>query len=552
MTNRKISQAFRNAFAPVLRKLVIARDVGPAEILRLAKLGLRARMPKRPPPPPPAMTVEELQRCTDRSLLRQVFWGYHKNNQLAKMRQAFKRLEDLQRLDPRVNEIKYLDRLGEKIPPELTVIDHIETGKPLQIEPVYKRICYFLHNSFPYSSGGYATRAHGLATALHEKGYDVLATTRPGFPLDNVEDLDESNVVEAEVIDGVTYCRLLAPRRRSTKMLDYMLQSADAIEAHLRKHRPAFVMAASNYQTGFPALLAASRLGLPFAYEVRGFWEITRISREPKFRKHPSYYIQEFMEAELCRQANQVFTLTGAMRGELVRRGVPQDHIILLPNACNPKNFLPRPRATALAERLGIPAHVPVIGYIGSFVQYEGLENLASACALLKKRGLEFRLMIVGNEDVSGGGLGPIARKIYAEAHDGGFSDWLIMPGRVPHDEVPDYYSLVDIAPFPRKPQPVTEMVAPMKPLEAMAMERAVLVSSVEAMAEMVQNGTTGEIFEKGNIDDLADKLQLLMTDEHRRKALGKAARAWVSERRTWERTSTTADEVFTAISAAK
>lgn len=550
MNNNNIYHPVRQAFTSVLRKLAIARRVGPAETLRLAKLSLKARMPERPIPPPPTMTVEELERCTDRSLLRQVFWSCHNNNQLAMMRKAFKRLEELQRLDPQDNEIKVLEKLGAKIPPEFTMIDHIETGHPLQIEPVPKRICYFLHNSFPYSSGGYATRAHGLATALHEKGYDVLATTRPGFPLDNIENLDESEVVEREVIDGVTYNRLLTPRRRSIKMLDYMLQSADAIEAHLRKHRPAFVMAASNYQTGFPSLLAARRLGLPFCYEVRGFWEITRISREPKFRKHPSFYFQEFMEAELCRQADQVFTLTRAMRGELVRRGVPQDHVILLPNACNPETFLPRPRATALAKRLGIPADVPVIGYIGSFVQYEGLENLASACALIKKRGLEFRLMIVGNEDVSGGGLGPIARKIHAEAYDGGFSEWLIMPGRVPHDEVPDYYSLVDIAPFPRKPQPVTEMVSPMKPLEAMAMERAVLVSSVEAMAEMVQHGTTGEVFEKGNIDDLADKLQLLMTDEEKRKAIGKAARSWVSEWRSWERASTIVDEVFTAFSS--
>lgn len=532
----------------VLRKISIARAVGPAETLRLAKLNIKARLPKPPPPPAPTMTIEEMQNSADRAVLRRVFWGYRNNNKLGPMWVALKRLEDLQRMDPRVGESDYLDKLSSSIPPELRLLDAIEPGKPLQIEPVSQRICYFLHNSLPYSSGGYATRAHGLATALRRKGYEFIATTRPGFPLDNVADLEAGEVREEETVDGVSYCRLLAPRRRSMSMLDYMLQSADVIEAHLRKHRPSIVMAASNYQTGFPALLAARRLGLPFVYEVRGFWEITRISREPKFCTHPSFFLQEFMEAELCRRADQVFTLTGAMRNELARRGVPEQQIILLPNACDPENFVPRPRASHLAERLGIPDNVPVIGYIGSFVQYEGLDDLARACAMLKQRGVVFRLMIVGNEDVSGQDAGPITESIREAVERAGFSDWLIMPGRVPHDEVPDYYSLIDIAPFPRKPQPVTEMVSPMKPLEAMAMERAVLVSSVEAMAEMIQPGTTGDVFEKGDIADLANKLEMFISDASRRAALGAAARLWVLEHRTWARTAAIADEVFTAM----
>ena len=102
---------------------------------------------------------------------------------------------------------------------------------------------------------------------------------------------------------------------------------------------------------------------------------------------------------------------------------------------------------------------VPVIGYIGTFVQYEGLEDLAKACALLRARGETFRLMIVGSENSEGAGMGPIETEIFRIAEDGGFLHWLIMPGRVPHEEVAEYYSLIDIAPFPRKPQPVTEMV---------------------------------------------------------------------------------------------
>jgi len=113
--------------------------------------------------------------------------------------------------------------------------------------------------------------------------------------------------------------------------------------------------------------------------------------------------------------------------------------------------------------------------------------------------------------------------------------DMLIMPGRVPHEEVESYYSLIDIAPFPRKPWPVCELVSPMKPLEALAMEKAVLVSSVRALTEMIVDGQTGRVFNKGSVESLADRLQELIGDSHRRQTLGRRGREWVSAERTWK-----------------
>ena len=209
------------------------------------------------------------------------------------------------------------------------------------------------------------------------------------------------------------------------------------------------------------------------------------------------------------------------MRDELIARGVDAGKITLLPNSCVPEKFPPQPRDQALAAKLNIPADVPVIGYIGSFVQYEGLDNLTQAAAILKGRGLEFRLLLVGNENVSGQSKGPITAAIEAAADEGGLTDWLIMPGRIPHEEVAAHYSLIDIAPFPRKPQLVTEMVSPMKPLEAMAMEKAVVASSVHALTEMVRDGETGLLFEKGNVEALADTLERLIKDPALRQRLG-------------------------------
>lgn len=412
-------------------------------------------------------------------------------------------------------------------------------------QPVSRRIAYFLHNSLPYSSGGYATRAQGIAAGLMKAGFDVLCTSRPGFPLDIAGDHVGRDLTPGDIVDGVKYLRIFEPLRKNINGNVYMLAAADEIVQYLKKHRVEAVLAASNHLTAIPAAIAAREVGIPFFYEVRGFWEITRISREPAYKSTPQYAGQVENERLAAVNADAVFTLTTPMKEELVKRGVNEQSITILPNSCDPTKFSPRGRDRALAESLGIPSKVPVIGYIGSFVQYEGLENLAQACAELIKKNIDFRLLLVGNENASGSERGPITEEILRVASEEGLADKLIMPGRIPHDQVESFYSLIDIAPFPRKPQPVTEMVSPMKPLEALAMEKAVVVSSVRALTEMIIENETGLVFEKGNIKDLSEKLEILIKDEKLRCRLGKNGRSWVENERTWNRTSEKARDVI-------
>jgi glycosyltransferase involved in cell wall biosynthesis len=396
------------------------------------------------------------------------------------------------------------------------------------------RLVYVLHNSLPYSSGGYATRSQGLAAGLHALGQPVVCLTRPGFPLDMKPELAPIDVPVVDVIDGVPYQRVLLPSRKDISEYDYVVRSAAALEAELRRLRPAYVQAASNYITGLPALIAARRLGVPFFYEVRGLWEITRMSRDQTFADSISFELQRHLESTLAREADHVFTLTEPMREELIARGVEPSRITLLPNSVDAERFHSRTRDEALARQLGIPDGVAVIGYVGTFVVYEGLEDLVAAGVELHRRGLDFRLLLVGNENASGQDRGPITEEILRVAREGGIESKLIMPGRIPHEQVEAYYSLIDVCPFPRKPWPVCEMVSPMKPLEALAMKKAVIVSSVRALTEMIADDVTGVVFEKGSVVGLADAIAALVSDPDRRLRLGEAGREWVANERSW------------------
>lgn len=505
-------------------------SIGAQECIRIAKMLCKAGIPEAEFSLVSAAKAIHSSSAT----IKAFFWAAQREKRFLEACNAIFELEQLFGLKISADETEIIRKMKATPSYQLMALRLVENKKPSILDYIPKRICYVLHNSLPYSSGGYATRARGVAGGLKNAGYDVVIATRPGFPLDIKSDLRSEDINLEEVIDGIKHLRILDPLRRGKSMFNYVQEAAKAIENKLLEIKPEIVMAASNHITALPALIAARRLGLRFIYEVRGLWEITRMSREEEFKNTAAFAVQSILESAVCIEADQVFTLTKAMREELIARGVNASKISLIPNSCDPEKFLPRSRDNSLAEKLDIPLTVPVIGYVGTFVDYEGLEDLAAACALLKDKKIEFRLLLVGNENASGQDRGPITEHISEIARLNDFSNWLIMPGRVPHEEVDKYYSLIDIAPFPRKPLPVCEMVSPMKPLEAFAMEKTVVVSSVQALQDMVVDNETGLVFEKGNVQSLANVLERLVVDPDLRASLGRNGREWVMQERTW------------------
>ncbi len=397
--------------------------------------------------------------------------------------------------------------------------------RSLPVQP--KRVLNVLAFSLPYTSVGYATRSHGLAQGIKRAGWDIRPYTRPGFPYDFKSELEGQALPLHDEIDGITYRRLFDIKRSGMNEVEYLFDAIKHFERVIEEEQPEVVHAASNYVTALPALIAARRKGVPFVYEVRGFWEVTRSSRDENFVHTGKYRFMQMFEGLVARQADSVITITTAMREELVERGVAAERISVAYNSVDPERFMPRAKNHELAIRLGIPQGVPVIGYIGSFVDYEGLDDLISAAAGLKCKGYDFRLLMVGD--------GAVFESLSEQVDGVGLQDQVLLTGRVPHDEVEDYYSLIDIAPFPRKPWEVCELVSPLKPFEAMALQKAVIVSGTRALVEIVRDGYNGLVFEKGNEASLQSALERLIVDVDLRRQLGANARSWIIEERSWD-----------------
>ncbi|HEX7116238.1 MAG TPA: glycosyltransferase [Steroidobacter sp.] len=289
-------------------------------------------------------------------------------------------------------------RLIEKVRGRARMIEWVKRPPARRTTPAVERLVVnLLAYSLPYSSVGYATRSHGLARGIREAGWEILPYTRLGFPYDQFPELRGRPLPEEDVIDGIKYRRLFDSTRRDADELGYIQAAVDCYRRVFESTRPAIVHAASNHVTGLPALVAAHQCGIPFIYEVRGFWEVTRSSSDPEFAQTPTYRHIRLFETLVARHSDHVITLTEGMRRELVSRGIPEERISIVPNAVDTERFAPRPRDEALAAQLGLPADEPVIGYVGSFVDYEGLDDLVAAAAMLAGQGGRFRLLLVGD-----------------------------------------------------------------------------------------------------------------------------------------------------------
>lgn len=475
----------------------------------------------------PSRLVDKYRRYRSKEKLGEAREAFYKYGRISEALFALKALEGgglkLNNKEHEfINQLNGLLRLkeGARIPPR-------QPNPGLMARR--QHLLYCLHQSVPHATNGYSTRSHGVAVGLQQAGWQVRATTRPGFPWGDGANGLNPGYHEAE-FEGVTYVALAGWDLAKTPLDFYLAQAADHYLREAQTSGSEIIVAASNHITALPALIAARRLGLPFVYEVRGLWEVTQASTQSEWAGSERYELMRELEQQAAREADLVITLTEELADELASWGVAREGIVVVPNAVDAERFQPMAPDATVAQELGLKAGVPVIGYAGSAVAYEGLELLMDALALLKAQGQDFVFVLVGD--------GKVIDTVKDKAKTLGIQERCRFTGRVPFDEVPRYLSCMDIMPVPRLSSAVTEMVSPLKPLEAMAMGKAVVLSDVSPHKTMAssssQKSERAQLFAKDSAEDLCRVLTSLINKPLERQRLGQAARAWIEQERTW------------------
>ena len=408
------------------------------------------------------------------------------------------------------------------------------------VSPVRGRVLHLLNNSLPHTVAGYTVRTHRIAQAQHAAGLTPVMVTRAGYPV-------LQGVVDAaprDVVDGITYHRLPADdlaRRGPTEQIDATVARLAPL---VTIHRPAVLHPTSPFDNARAALALRAVTGLPIVYEVRGFLEETWRARIGDGAERTDRYRRiRAIEGWCMRAADRVVTLGEAMRADIIDRGVDPAHVVVIPNAVDPDAFVPRPADPTLRADLGVDTGDVVIGYVSSLVGYEGIDHLLSAIALLRARGRRVRGLIVGD--------GVERAALQHQAAQLGVADVVHFAGRVPVADVQRWYAQIDVFVVPRTNDRVARAVTPLKPLEAMALERAVVTSDVPALRELIDPGVTGLVFEAEDPVSLADTVEPLLDDPGARARLGAAARAWVADGRTWRHNGARYRSLYAELGAA-
>ncbi len=388
-------------------------------------------------------------------------------------------------------------------------------------------ILHVLDHSLPLHSG-YTFRTRAIMKSQQNAGWDVFGLTgvrqyqhgeTPSLPAQEAEGLTFYRTLKTPG-DTVTAIPLLREWKETQLLAEriialYKSCPFDVIHAH------------SPALNGLAAAQAANKLKLPFVYEIRAFWEDAAVGNGTGTEGSAKYRLTRALENHVIRQADRVAVICEGLRSDLISRGFAAEKIFVSPNGVDMELFgAPPPPDLVLAERLGLKDK-DVIGYIGSFYDYEGIDDLIAAMPHLKGAAENAHLLLVGG--------GPMEAALREQAQASPAKDRIHFIGRVPHHEVERYYGLVDILAYPRKAMRLTELVTPLKPLEAMAQGRLVMASSVGGHKELIENGVTGTLFAPDDPNALAKAAEKLFSERENWQEMRARARDFVAAERNWQ-----------------
>ena len=384
------------------------------------------------------------------------------------------------------------------------------------------RILHVLDHSLPLHSG-YTFRTLSILHEQRKRGWETFHLTSPK---------QEAGAQLEETVDGWHFFRTPPSANVIAKLpvareLLLMRQLERRLLAVAQELRPDILHAHSPVLNAIPALQVGRRLGIPVVYEVRAFWEDAAVDHGTTTEGSARYRMTQRLETAALRRADHVTTICEGLRSDIVGRGIPAEKVTVIPNAVDIESFAVNGEPDeALKAQLEL-AGCTVVGFIGSFYAYEGLDLLLEAFPLILYRLPDVRLLLVGG--------GPQEAALKEQAKRLQIEDKVVFTGRVPHQEVQRYYDLIDVLAYPRHSMRLTELVTPLKPLEAMAQGRLLVASDVGGHRELIRDGETGMLFHAGSATSLAETIMKLLAKRDYWLDMRTAGRSFVENERNWQ-----------------
>lgn len=262
----------------------------------------------------------------------------------------------------------------------------------------------------------------------------------------------------------------------------------------------------------------AQRRGVPLVVEVNELAGDERVRADPWLLP-----LARLADRLTFQRASLIVVVSPHLARRIAGLGIAPEKILVLPNAVSAASLDTPADGAAIRARNGC-ADAVVIGFVGWFVAWHRLDVLLTQFATLAAEHPQLRLLLIGD--------GPLRENLTTRAAALGVSERVILPGAVPHAEIPAHLAAMDIVVVPHS----NEYRSPIKLFEAMARARPVVAPRTEPIAAVITDGVNGLLFDPGNPASLCAALQRLIASPALRAQLGAAARASIREKHTWDR----------------
>jgi len=398
------------------------------------------------------------------------------------------------------------------------------------------KILHILNHSFPLLDG-YASRSHSIFNAQKNMGFSPVILTSPKH-----EEDWKQTCHRKETIEGFDFYRTGKNPCKSLPVLGELVQMAMVLfklSRVINIEKPAVLHAHSPVLNAIPAWIAGRCFGLPLVYEIRAFWEDAGVDQATYKKQSAKYELVKYLETWICRRVDHVAVLCEGIRKDLAGRGIDNRKITPVFNGIHPKNFTPCPPDQDLIDTWRLSGK-KVVGFIGSFYRYEGLDLLIKAFADIAPGHPDLVLLLVGG--------GEMQERLKQDVIRYNIGSQVLMPGRIPHHRIKGVYALIDILIYPRYSVRLTELVTPLKPLEAMAMGKAVIASDIGGHRELISDKKTGMLFTAGDTAALSAAIQALLENEVLIKTLGKNGIKFVMSHKTWQSTTSVYKTIYSML----
>lgn len=457
---------------------------------------------------------------------------------LLSARDSAKELYSLEQSKSNLHRVSHVSSLIESLNPDWS--PSLSSSDNLQSKLQPNKIMHLFKVSYPFESTGGSIRNLNIVSSQKKAGIEPFVVTPLNYP--RIFKINDFAVEED--IEKVRHIRLDLGSQ-NTSQLTYITKNLQLntllLAGIIRKEAPGIIHAASGYK-GYELATMADTLSrhfsIPWIYEVRSFHEHTWTNDH--FQAETSIHTKLRMDKEnsLMQKANHVVTISESMKEAIIKRGIPEEKITVVPNAVDTTYFKPKKKSAKLINSLGVK-NKSVIGYISNMSYREGHDVLIKAFKTISKEVTDAVLLLVGN--------GREKENLEKLVNELGLEEKVIFTGNVDHSLIKEYYALIDLFVVPRRRDYAADLVTPLKPYEAMGMKIPLLMSDRAALKEIIGEDR-GFIFKTEDEEDLANVAIGCLNDPSECKRRANIAHEWLIANRTWEMNAEIYKQLYTEL----